>query len=182
MLCLFVWTPNHQLAFATLKQALCSTAVLALPDFPLLFHIETDASGSGVGAVLQQQGHPLAFISKALGPRNRGLSTYEKEYLAILMAVDQWRHYLLQCEFVIHTHQRSLIHLNEQRLHTCWQQKVFPKLFGLRYRIVYRKGVDNQVADTLSRREHPPELLALSSPSHDWMKHLSEWPLGSASS
>jgi hypothetical protein len=75
-----------------------------------------------VGAVLQQNSHPLAYISKALGPRNQGLSTYEKEYLAIVMAVDQWRHYLLQNEFFIHTDQKSLIHLNEQRLHTPWQQ------------------------------------------------------------
>ena len=101
-----------------LKQALCTAPVLALPDFSLPFHIETDASGSGIGVVLQQNGHPIAFISKALSPRNQGLSVYDKEYLAILMAVEQWRHYLLQGEFFIHTDHRSLIHLNEQRLHT----------------------------------------------------------------
>jgi hypothetical protein len=81
--------------------------VLSLPDFSQPFHIEIDASGSGVGAVLQQNGHPLAFISKALGPQNLGLSTYEKEYLAIVMAVDQWRYYLLQNEFFIHTDQKK---------------------------------------------------------------------------
>lgn len=110
---LFVWTSTHEEAFTVLKQALCSAPVLALPDFSLPFHIETDASGSGIGAVLQQNGHPIAFISKALSPRNQGLSVYEKEYLAILMAVDQWRHYFLQGEFFIHTDHRSLIHLNE---------------------------------------------------------------------
>jgi hypothetical protein len=119
---LFVWTTDHESAFSTLKQALSIAPVLALPDFSLPFHIEIDASGTGVGAVLQQNSHPLAYISKALGPRNQGLSTYEKEYLAIVMAVDQWRHYLLQNEFFIHTDQKSLIHLNEQRLHTPWQQ------------------------------------------------------------
>jgi hypothetical protein len=117
----FVWSPAHEDAFNTLKQALSSAPVLALPDFSLPFHIETDASGTGVGAVLQQNGHPLSYISKALAPRTQGLSTYEKEYLAIVMAVDQWRHYLLQNEFFIHTDQKSLIHLNEQRLHTPWQ-------------------------------------------------------------
>lgn len=75
-----------------------------------------------MGAVLQQNGHPLAFISKALSLWNQGLMVYEKEYLAILMAIDHWRHYLLQVEFYyIHTDHRSLVHLNEQRLHTAWQ-------------------------------------------------------------
>lgn len=106
-----------------------STPVLALPDFSKQFVIETDASKNGVGAVLMQQGHPLAFISKPLGPRD--LSTYEKEYMAILLAVEQWRTYLQLAEFTICTDQRSLIHLNEQRLHIAWQQKVFTKLLGL---------------------------------------------------
>lgn len=79
---------------------------------------------------------------------------YEKEYLAILMVVDQWRHYLLQAEFVIHTDHQSLTHLNEQRLHTAWQQKVFARLQGLQYHIQYRKGCDNGAADALSRRVH----------------------------
>ena len=47
----------------------------------------------GIGAVLTQDGHPLAYISRALGPRSRGLSTYE-EYMAVLLAVQQWRQYL----------------------------------------------------------------------------------------
>jgi hypothetical protein len=92
---LFSWNQEHELAFQTLKTALSSAPCLALPDFSQPFHIETDASGIGVGAILLQNGHPLAYISKALGPKHQGLSIYEKEYLAILIAVDQWRHYLL---------------------------------------------------------------------------------------
>ena len=71
---LFVWTSIHESAFLTLKAALSSAPVLALPDFSIPFEIEIDASGVGVGAVLQQRGHPLGYISKALGPRNQGLS------------------------------------------------------------------------------------------------------------
>jgi hypothetical protein len=71
----------------------------------------------------------------------------------------------MQSEFFIHTDQKSLVHLNEQRLHTPWQQKVFYKLLGLRYKVVYRHGVDNGVADALSRRQHQECLLAVSSMS-----------------
>jgi hypothetical protein len=159
----FVWMTTHDEAFALLKSALCSAPVLALPDFTRPFHIETDASGAGIGAVLQQDGHPIAFISKPLSARNQGLTVYEKEYLAILLVVDSWRHYLLQAEFYIHTDHQSLIHLNEQHLHTAWQQKVFARLMGLQYKILYKKGVDNGAADALSHRRHPDQLLAISS-------------------
>lgn len=57
-------------------------------------------------------------------------------------------------EFVIFTYQKSLTYLNDQRLNTVWQQWVFTKLLGLRYRIVYKKGTDNTTADALSRRTH----------------------------
>jgi hypothetical protein len=91
---LFLWTSVHEKAFQTLKQALMTTPVLAIPDFSKPFIIETDASDVGIGVVLMQGGHPLAFLSKAFGPKFRGLSTYEKEYMAILVAVQHWRSYL----------------------------------------------------------------------------------------
>lgn len=72
---LFVWTSFHSEAFSALKEALMSAPVLALPDFSKPFHLQTDASNCGVGPVLLQEGHPLAFVSKSLGPRIRGLST-----------------------------------------------------------------------------------------------------------
>jgi hypothetical protein len=129
-----------------------TTPILALPNFSKPFVIETDASDIGVGAVLMQEGHPLAFLNKALGPKSRGLSTYEKEYMTILLAVQQWRPYLQQSEFYIHTDHKSLSQLNEQRLHTSWQHKVFSKLLGLQYQIIYKKSTENRVADALSRR------------------------------
>jgi hypothetical protein len=149
--------------------------VLALPNFSKPFAIETYASGTGIGAVLVQDSHPLAFISKALGPKSQGLSTYEKEYLAILMAVQQWRAYLQHGEFTIFTDQKSLIQLNEQWLHTNWQQKVFTKLLGLQYKIIYKKGVDNRVADALSRKTtHSAQCNAISSVAPAWITEVVE--------
>lgn len=155
-----MWISIHQEAFQTLQRALSTAPVLAIPNFSKPFAIETDTCHTGVGAVLLQSGHPLAFISKPLGLKTRGLSTYEKEYLAIIIAVDTWRSYLQLAEFIIFTDQKILIHLNEQRLNTVWQQKVFTKLLGLQYRVVYKKGVDNSVADALPRRSHATELIS----------------------
>jgi hypothetical protein len=112
----FRWTQLEEEAFETLKASLISAPVLALPDFTQPFEVETDASDKGIGAVLLQNKHPIAFLSKAIGPRTSVLSTYEKEALAILMAVDHWRAYLQPAEFVIHTDQKSLIHLEDQRI------------------------------------------------------------------
>jgi hypothetical protein len=109
----FQWTQEQEVSFQTLKSALIQAPVLALPDFSQPFCIEIDGSDMGVGAVLMQEKHPIAFISNSLGPKLRGLSTYEKEYIAILLAVDQWKSYLHYTEFHIYTDQKSLVHLNE---------------------------------------------------------------------
>jgi hypothetical protein len=101
----FVWTPEHAVAFQTLKTSLIHAPFLALPDFSKPFCIETDASAFGVGVVLMQVHHPIAYVSKALGRRLRGLPTYEKEYVTILLVVEHWRSYLHVGEFVIATNQ-----------------------------------------------------------------------------
>lgn len=80
--------------------------------------VETDASGTGIGTVLMQNSHPIAYLSKVLSPRNLGLSAYEKECLALLLAIDRWRSYLQHAEFIMRTDQKSLLHLTDQRLHT----------------------------------------------------------------
>ena len=68
--------------------------------------------------------------------------------------MEHWRPYLLHGKFLSYTDQKSLIHLNEQRLHTPWQHKVFTKLLGMQYKVVYKLGPKNCVVDALSRREH----------------------------
>ena len=84
----FSWSTAAQQAFQHMKEAMINTPVLALPNFFKQFVVETDACDVGIGAVLMQQDHPIAFVSRALGPRNKDLSVYEKEYLVILLAVD----------------------------------------------------------------------------------------------
>lgn len=74
-----------------------------------------------------QAGHPIAYISQTLGPKSQGLSTYEKECMAILFAVEHWRPYLQHGEFFIRTDQQSLTHLDDKRISTPWQQKALTK-------------------------------------------------------
>ena len=86
----FQWGIEAQHAFERLKTAMASAPVLALPNFSKFFMVETDASGAGIGAVLMQDAHPIAYLSKALSPKHQQLSTYEKEFLAVVMAVERW--------------------------------------------------------------------------------------------
>jgi hypothetical protein len=74
----FTWTPTAAQAFQTLKMAMCTTPVLALPNFKKTFVLECDASGKGIDVVLMQEGRPLAFASKQMSERNLGKPIYEK--------------------------------------------------------------------------------------------------------
>jgi len=79
----------------------------------------------------------------------------------------------LHAEFVIFTDQKSLIHLNEQRLNTPRQQKVFTKLLDMQYKIVYKPGSNNRVADALSRRAHEAaECLSISMSIPQWSQEV----------
>lgn len=113
-----------------------STApVLAMPDHSKPYSLEVYACGSEIGAVLTQEGRPIAYISEAICPKNMGLSTYEKEFLAILLSVAKWKHYLSSRPFVIKTDHESLKYLLEQKITTAIQQKGMYKLMGLDYTI-----------------------------------------------
>jgi Reverse transcriptase (RNA-dependent DNA polymerase)/RNase H-like domain found in reverse transcriptase/Integrase zinc binding domain/Retroviral aspartyl protease len=166
----FLWSDSAQDAFHALKTALMTAPVLALPDFSLPFILETDASGVGVGAVLMQQKHPVAFYSKKLSPLMQGKSTYIREMYAIQSAVLKWRQYLLGRSFVIRTDHRSLHHLLTQTIQTPEQQQFLSKLVGYDFSIEYKSGSSNAAADALSR-VHETEnitptmaLMALSKP------------------
>ncbi|KAK8938871.1 hypothetical protein KSP39_PZI011490 [Platanthera zijinensis] len=148
----FSWDDEAGKAFDQLKRAVSTPPVLALPDFSNTFTVETDASNSGVGAVLTQANRPLAFFSKALGRKNTLLPAYEKEMLAIVLAVQHWRHYLVGGKFIIKTDHQSLRFLTDQKLVTPAQQKYLYKLMGYDYVIHYRKGKENICVDALSRQ------------------------------
>jgi hypothetical protein len=82
---MFMWTNTNEQSFQALKKALATATILTIPHFDKTFVVDNVASDKGIGAVLQQNGHPITYISKDLGPKNQGLSTYDKESLGILM-------------------------------------------------------------------------------------------------
>jgi hypothetical protein len=116
-----------------------SIPVLALPRFDHPFVVETDACENGMGAMLMQQGKPIAYISKALGERNRHMSIFDKEFLALILAVEKWRPYLQRSPFVIKTDHKSLTFLGEQQLQSELQRKAMARLMGLQFQIVYKR-------------------------------------------
>ncbi|CAA0843134.1 Uncharacterized mitochondrial protein AtMg00860 [Striga hermonthica] len=170
----FKWGKEAEEAFNKLKRAMTTAPVLALPNFDQPFIVETDASGVGIGAVLMQGGRPISFLSKALCPKNQALSIYEREFLAVLLAVQKWRHYLQGHRFTIRTDQQALKYLMEQKVASSWQQKGIIKLLGLDYDIQYRKGKENKAADALSRVGEGGVCTAFSTMVPTWLKEIIE--------
>jgi hypothetical protein len=84
----FTWTQTIDQSFHALKEAMCTTPILALPEFTKTFFLECDASRKGIGAVLMQDGRMLAFTNKQISERHLGQSIYEKEMFSIMHFVD----------------------------------------------------------------------------------------------
>ena len=122
--------------------------------------------------VLMQHGQPVAYLSKALAKQHNSLSIYEKEFLALIMAVERWRPYLQHQEFIIRTDHKSLTYLTKQNLHSNIQRKAMNRLMGLQFRVVYKKGTDNTVADALSRVGHLLALQVVSTLQPIWIQEL----------
>jgi hypothetical protein len=104
----FVWTDSTDAAFKDLKEALTSTPVLAQPDFGRTFQLYTDASNTALGAVLEQDGHPICYASRSLNQNERNYSATERECLAVLWAIAKFRKYLLGRRFTVFTDHHSL--------------------------------------------------------------------------
>jgi len=96
----WTWSGKEQAAFEDLKTAVTTAPVLVSPQESDPFRIEVDSSDFATGAVLSQQStadgkwHPVAFYSKSLSSVERNYEIYNKEMLAIIHALEEWRHFL----------------------------------------------------------------------------------------
>lgn len=153
---MFEWSDKCQLAFNKLIEKIADDVILQYPDFTKTFHLTTDSSNYGLGAVLSQKDdngydRPISFISRALNDAERNYGTTEKECLAIIWSVYEFKHYLTACHFVIYTDHRALVWLYSvkdpgQKL-IRWRLK----LNNFNYEVRYTPGKSNYVADELSR-------------------------------
>ncbi|KAD6453740.1 hypothetical protein E3N88_08446 [Mikania micrantha] len=90
---------------------------------------------------------------KGLSDKNLAKSAYEREMMALVLAVQHWRPYLLGTRFIVCTDQKSLKFLLQQRVTTPDQQNWVAKLLGYNFEIQYKPGKSNKAADALSRRD-----------------------------
>jgi hypothetical protein len=169
----FSWTEEATKAFTTLKTAVTSAPVLALPDFNKQFIVECDASTHHFGTVLIQDAHPIAFFSWPVAPRHRSLAAYEQELIGLVHAVWHWHPYLWGCRFIVRTDHYSLKFLLDQRLATIPQHHWVGKLLGFDFVVEYKPGAQNVVADALSHHDTPDGgVLAISVPRFDYIDRL----------
>jgi hypothetical protein len=169
----FSWIEEATTAFTALKTIVTSAPVLALPDFTKPFIVECDASTHGFGAMLIQDGHPIAFFSRPVAPRHRSLAAYERELIGLVHAVRHWRPYLWGRRFIVRTDHYSLKFLLDQRLATIPQHHWVGKLLGFDFSVEYNPGAQNGVADALYRRDTPEgAVLDVSAPRFDYIAQV----------
>ena len=146
----FSWNEEAQRAFETLKEVMSSCPVLAILDFSSPFELCCNASGEGIGAVLTQHKHPIAFESRKLKNIEQTYSVYDKEMLAIMHALEKFRQYLICGKFIVKIDHNSLRFFLSQKDLNDRQQKWVSKLQSYDFDIEYMKGKNNIVAHALS--------------------------------
>lgn len=151
----FTWTDRQQEAFKTLREALTEQPILQFPDFSKPFSITCDASGIALGAILNQEKDgeqlPVHYISRTLNKAETRYSTIERELLACVYATKMFRPYIFGTAFKIYTDHLPLTYLKNTSDLGTRLTKLRTKLFEYNCEILYVKGKDNVVADSLSR-------------------------------
>jgi len=151
------WTEEQQKAFNDIKKIISREVLLAYPNFNEEFVIHTDASHTQLGAVISQNGRPIAFYSRKLNPAQTRYTTTERELLAIVETLKEFRNILLGQRIKVYTDHQNLTYknFNTERV---MRWRLILEEFGPE--LIYIKGENNIVADALSRldmQEQPPD-------------------------
>ena len=155
----FVWTSSCQSSFDQLKYFLTHAPILKYPDFSTSaqpFQLYTDASDLGIRAVLEQSGHVIAYASRTISGSEKNYSVIQKECLAVVYALKQFRHYLLGRPFVVVTDHAPLQWPSAQKMEGLLARWALA-IQEYEFTITYRRGKENGNADALSRKHHIEE-------------------------
>ena len=151
----FIWGDEQQKAFDKLKEILCSEPVLIAPDWSKPFKVTTDASDYALGAILSQgrisRDRACAYASRCLKGSELRYSTYDKELLAVVFAVEKFRHFLYGNKFTVVTDHESLKHFQSTKILDLRFNRLKAALRGYDFDVVYRPGRINKNADARSR-------------------------------
>eukprot|EP00884_Botryococcus_braunii_P007052 jgi/Botrbrau1/16348/Bobra.178_1s0001.1 len=162
----FEWTPECQEAFHKLKSCLTKEPLLRLPNFRKPFILTTDWSKVAIGAVLSQIDeatefdHPVAFASRLLNSAERNYAPTEGECLALVWAIEKFRHFLDGRHFIVYTDHAALQWLNTERHANSKLERWALRLQEYTFTVIHKKGEENLVADCLSRCVYAEALYA----------------------
>ncbi|GLB41115.1 putative retrotransposable element tf2 155 kda protein type 1-like [Lyophyllum shimeji] len=154
------WGSGQQDAFDSLKRAITSKPVLIFPDDDRPFRVEADSSDFATGAVLSQQSpedekwHPVAFYSKSLNAVERNYEIHDKEMLAIIRALEEWRHFLegARHKVEIYTDHKNLQYFLTAKKLNRRQARWSLYLANFNFVLHHRPGRSMGKPDALSRR------------------------------
>ncbi len=154
-----VWSQEMLDAFQSLRKSLCNHCVLTVPSVSDTFQLHTDASGVGVGAVLnvirEDVEHPVAFFSRQLRGPERRYSATEIEALAVVASIEHFSHFLYGASFTVLTDHRPLTSLLTSKTLNRRLRGMVLKIMQYNVSIFYRQGTKNKNADGLSRQSWP---------------------------
>src|SRR3979490_1279701 len=154
------WGEDEEGALRKLKDHITSAPVLTFPDDAWMYQVEADASDFATGATLSQQSpeddtwHPIAFFSKSLSPVERNYEIHDKEMLAIMQALEEWRHFLegTRLKFEIWTDHKNLEYFRTSKKLNQKQARWSLYLSRFDFTLHHRPGRSMGKADALSRR------------------------------
>lgn len=151
------WTEEQDKAMSELKKLVTTAPVLAYYDPAKELTIQCDASSTGLGAVLLQDEHPLAYASRALSDTETGYAQIEKECLAIVFSMERFHQYTFGRKTTVHTDHKPLEMIVRKPLHKAPKrlQGMLLRLLQYDTEVIYKKGTEMHIADMLSRAYLP---------------------------
>ena len=150
----FIWTSDCEAAFQRLKILLTTTPVLTQPDITKSFDVYCDASGTGLGCVLMQEGKVIAYASHQWRKHEEHYPTHDLELAAVVHALKIWRHYLLGNVCHIYTDHKSLKYIFTQSELNMRQRRWLELIKDYNLEVHYHPGKANVIADALSHKSH----------------------------